>query len=129
MMEKVTISRIYQGDCTVGILNYKTFRCFTLELPDEGNKQDVSCIPPGEYSCFKIISNSLGDCIEIQNVPNRTLIRIHKGNFTSQIKGCVLVGESLSDINDDLIIDVANSTRAFNNLMRVTPEVFKLVIL
>ena len=127
-MSKVTIKRIYQDDCTVGILNYKGFRCFTLELPDKNNQQNISCIPAGEYNCFKIISNSLGDCIEIQDVPGRTYIRIHKGNFTSQIRGCVLVGESLSDINNDLIIDVANSTSAFNKLMKATPEVFKLVI-
>ena len=127
-MNKVTIKRIHQSDVTVGILNYKDFRCFTLELPDKGNQQNISCIPAGEYHCFKIISNTLGNCIEIQNVPGRTFIRIHKGNYTSQIQGCVLVGESLSDINDDLIIDVANSTKAFNNLMKATPEVFKLVI-
>ena len=79
--------------------------------------------------CRKITSPSLGECIEIMEVPGRTHIRIHKGNFTSQIKGCVLVGEALKDINGDLIPDVESSTSAFKKLMEATPKLFKLVIL
>ena len=128
-MIKATIHRIYQNDCTVGVLNVGGYRCFTLELPNNNNQRNISCIPPGEYLCKKILSPSLGHCIEIQDVPNRTFIRIHKGNYTSQIQGCVLVGEALKDINDDFVIDVVNSKTAFDNLMKATPQVFKLVIL
>jgi len=128
-MEIMTIDRIYQTDCTVGVLNYGNFRCFTLELPQIGNQQNISCIPEGTYNCRKITSPSIGKCVEILGVTGREYIRIHKGNYTSQIRGCVLVGESLKDINGDLIIDVANSTSAFDKLMEATPKVFKLVIL
>ena len=128
-MIKATIHRIYQNDCTVGVLNAGEFRCFTLELPPNGNQQNISCIPEGCYDCKKVKSPSLGHCIEIQNVPNRTFIRIHKGNYTRQIQGCVLVGEALKDIDADFVIDVANSKSAFDNLMKATPQDFKLVIL
>ena len=128
-MDIMTINRIYQQDCTVGVMNIDKFRCFTLELPQKGNQKSISCIPEGAYTCRKITSPSLGECIEILEVPGRTYIRIHKGNFTSQIQGCVLVGESLKDINGDLIIDVANSKSAFDKLMLATPKLFKLVII
>jgi hypothetical protein len=128
-MDIMTIHRIYQQDCTVGVMNFDNFRCFTLELPQEGNQPNVSCIPEGQYNCRKITSPTLGRCIEILEVPGRTYIRIHKGNFTSQIQGCVLVGEALKDINGDLIIDVANSAVAFDKLMEETPKLFDLIIL
>jgi hypothetical protein len=128
-MDIMTIHRIYQQDCTVGVMNFDNFRCFTLELPQEGNQPNVSCIPEGQYNCRKITSPTLGKCIEILEVPGRSYIRIHKGNFTSQIQGCVLVGEALKDINGDLIIDVANSAVAFDKLMEATPKLFDLIIL
>lgn len=128
-MIKATIHRIYQNDCTVGVLNVGGYRCFTLELPNNNNQQNISCIPEGEYLCKKILSPSLGHCIEIQGVTGRTFIRIHKGNYTKQIKGCVLVGDSLKDINDDFVIDVTNSKAAFKKLMMATPHEFTLVIL
>jgi hypothetical protein len=126
---KVTLHRIYQNDCTVGVLNFGEHRCFTLELPNNNNQQNISCIPEGQYNCVKIKSPSLGHCIEVQGVPNRTFIRIHKGNYTRQIQGCILVGEALKDINADFVIDVANSKAAFDKLMKETPEEFELGIL
>lgn len=128
-MDIMTIHRIYQQDCTVGVMNFDSFRCFTLELPKDGNQPNISCIPEGTYNCRKITSPTLGECIDILEVPGRSYIRIHKGNYTSQIKGCILVGEALKDINGDLIIDVANSAVAFDKMMKATPKVFKLVIL
>ena len=127
-MYTIYLSRIKQEDCVVGIMNFGKERCFTLELPDFGNKRSVSCIPEGKYRCHKITSPSLGYCIEILDVLDREYIRIHKGNYTSQIQGCILVGESLADINSDFIIDVANSKSAFDRLMAATPDLFNLVI-
>jgi len=128
-MKMATIHRTYQKDCTIGILNFGDYRCFTLELPQNGNQQNISCIPDGQYVCRKIKSPSLGDCIEVLEVTGREYIRIHKGNFTSQIQGCILVGEGLSDINGDLIIDITKSKIAFDKLMAATPDLFKLAIL
>lgn len=128
-MDIMTIDRIYQDDSTVGILTFKKFRCFTLELPQNGNQRNISCIPEGQYKCRKITSPSLGPCIDVLNVPGRSYIRIHKGNFTSQILGCILVGSSLNDINHDNIIDVTNSKSTLADLLNAVPKAFDLVIL
>ena len=124
----LTIQRLPQYDCTPGIMQFKEFRCFTLELPDLDNAQNISCIPAGLYQCRKVNSNKYGVCVEIRDVIDRTLIRIHWGNYTRDILGCVIVGDSLKDIDKDGIIDVASSKNTFKKLMGVLPNEFNLKI-
>lgn len=116
-MKKATISRIYQHDCTVGIINFGELRAYTLELPWLNNKESVSCIPAGTYIAKYRLSPSNGDVMELQNVVNRTYIQIHSGNYTSQIKGCILIGDSLRDINTDGVPDVTNSKQTLSALL------------
>lgn len=120
------ITRQYHGNCTVGTAIFGGFSCHTLELPWVNNTVKISCIPWGIYNCKKIISPSLGECFEINNVENRTFIRGHVGNYTSQIQGCILFGDSLVDFNDDGITDVTNSRKTFNKLMKLLPDEFLL---
>lgn len=129
-MKKLKLTRIYQEDCTIGLLRIEdgSFRCFTLELVYLDNARNVSSIPAGLYPCYKTVSNKFGDCISVNNVQGRDLIRIHKGNYTSQIKGCILVGDSLKDINNDGIIDVTNSYTTLRTLMEQLPEEFLLEV-
>lgn len=130
---EVQLSRIYQDDCTIGILECtkgnQKFRCFTLELPYRNNKSNISCIPRGEYPCYKTVSPKFGDCLAVDEVNGRSFIRIHKGNFTYQIEGCILVGDSLADINKDGIPDVTNSVKTLNALLEFLPSDFTLKIL
>lgn len=118
------LSRIYQEDCTIGILNTGSgLRLLTLELPDLDNQVSISCIPEGTYKYKFIVSPSLGQCIEISDVVGRTYIRIHAGNYTRQIQGCILVGSSIQDIDKDGILDVGNSVASLKKLMEdVDPE-------
>lgn len=117
-MKQATINRIYQRDCTIGILNYGvSARACTLELPYLDNKQSVSCIPAGYYIAKYRKSPSNGDVIELKSVPGRSYIQIHSGNYTSQIEGCILVGDSIVDINKDGILDVANSRETLSKLL------------
>lgn len=125
---KAILKTIKQHDCTVGVLNYGDFRCFTLELPDLDNKQNISCIPQGTYQCVKYHSNTHGLCIAIRDVLGRTNIRIHSGNFTRQILGCILVGQSLLDMDNDGIVDVSNSRDTLKKLMAILPDNFLLEI-
>lgn len=123
------IKRLHLDDCTIGSIQYGLdFRAFTLELPWINNKQSGSCIPTGFYECQKIVSPSLGECIEVSDVVGRTYIRIHKGNYTYQIQGCILVGDSIKDINGDLTPDVTNSGATFDKLMKTVPDNFVLEI-
>lgn len=126
---KLVINRAYFNDCTIGRMSYGSLSFFSLELPSLNNQQNVSCIPEGEYQCEKITSPSLGECIEIKDVEGRTYIRIHTGNYTSQIKGCVLVGDGIKYLNQDNIPDITNSGATFDTLMMNVPNTFDLVVM
>lgn len=72
----------------------------SAEPPWKDNRTSVSCIPPGEYECELTESPHFGLCPEILNVPGRTHIRMHAGNFAGDAEagrktdseGCVLPG-------------------------------------
>ena len=104
------------------------FECKTLELPWKQNESRISCIPTGVYSCSKTVSPSRGLCIAIHNVPERYYILIHKGNFLSDTKGCVLVGDKHLDFTGDSIADIINSKVTLDKLMAMLPTKFMLEI-
>ena len=96
---------------------FKTHAQFaTIELPWLNNKPNISCIPPGTYKARKIYSTTFGWCIQILNVPNRTNILLHFGNFYTNTKGCILTGNSFAHINQDFQIDIINSRGAIIQL-------------
>lgn len=69
--------------------------CYTLELPWKNNEHGISCIPEGEYKVIVDWSNSKKRLLpHVLDVPGRDGIRIHTGNFPSDIQGCILVGDS-----------------------------------
>lgn len=122
MTTNVRISRWHRPDCTLGVLESGGFRCFTLELPDRCNLPDISCVPPGKYKAFKRESPANGACIELEDVPARSHIQIHVGNFTRDIRGCILVGSSIAFLDTDEIPDVTNSGATMAKLLRMVPE-------
>ena len=65
--------------------------CVTRELPWRDNAKYVSCIPTGSYKCRKIKSVKYGTVIEVLNVPSRTSILIHAGNYLRDSLGCIVV--------------------------------------
>lgn len=121
-MEEINLATWSQDDCTLGRLSYDEFQCFTLELPWLENEQGVSCIPEGRYLAFKRKSPKNGLVLELESVPNRTFIQIHAGNYTRQIEGCILVGDSIKFLDKDAIPDVTNSKRTLDKLLDVVPE-------
>ena len=128
-MNKIKIERHYYEDCTIGRLWCGDFQCFTLELPLLNNATDISCIyPAGGYNGQKHFSPNNGDCIAINNVMDRTNIQIHSGNYTSQIRGCILVGDSIKFLNDDTIPDVTNSKNTLKKLLSVLDNEFTIEI-
>lgn len=74
----------------------------TLELPWIDNKNNISCIPIGEYETDIYPSSRFGNVYLVKNVPGRSGILIHQGNFggnklkglKSNIEGCILLGKS-----------------------------------
>ena len=125
---RLELSTVETKSNTIGVMRYNGFECFTLELPWLANAQNISCIPAGTYECEKYHSPNHGYCVGIKNVAGRTQVLIHKGNFNRNTKGCILVGESLTDMNNDGEIDVSNSKLTLDRLMGELPQKFQLVI-
>lgn len=70
------------------------------------------CIPAGRYKVVLTHSPHLGYiCPELLDVPGRTAIRVHMGNFPRDVEGCTAVG-----LNHEPDI-VAESALAFKSLM------------
>lgn len=157
----VTITRLPdQSKSTLGYLSVTkadgfAWVCKTLELPNKGNAQKISCIPTGEYdvewtrsplfsekSLRKWLKENHGkteaDCPDdkkniytyaVKNVPNRAGIRMHSANFTRQLLGCIALGNQHKDIDIDGTTDVIHSgatMKEFETLMEHKP--FKLRI-
>ena len=102
----------------------------TIELPWLNNQHNISCIPPGTYKAKEILSPTLGWCIHIVDVPNRTGILLHYGNYYTNAKGCILVGKSFLHINNDSQIDITNSRKSIKHLTSFfTPnQIFNITI-
>jgi len=56
------------------------------------------------------------------------MIEIHSGNYTRQILGCILVGDSLKYLDADDILDVTNSKHTLDKLLQVLPQYFPVEI-
>lgn len=113
------------------------FDCRTLELPWRKNLRNISCIPPkpGESATYKwIMVNDTPSFpyahLWIKQVPDRTNIAIHSGNFIVEegeeskgdSRGCPIIGESFEYINDDGLLDVTNSRDTMAEMCRILKE-------
>ena len=136
-MLKATLTRKYTPTQTLGELVIGNFKCKTLELAWRDNANKISCIPEGVYTVVPRHSAKYGRHLHITNVPNRSFVLIHWGNYAgsinpktlqSDIRGCVLVGASFADINKDGILDIVNSKPIFAGLMLMFPNGFELTI-
>ena len=139
---KFAISRNYRENETTSfasILNgdKKLFEFATMELPMftvpmKPNQPCINCIPEGTYKVTKIYSPTKGQCFQVHDVPGRTAILIHKGNYATGKKvdtqGCILVGSKFEDINKDGNLDVIESTITLTKLLELLPTEFKLII-
>tara|TARA_R100000742_G_C4279342_1_gene103664 strand:- start:5158 stop:5583 length:426 start_codon:yes stop_codon:yes gene_type:complete len=94
---KASLERFaYLPDGTLGKLTVKDEVFFIAERPWRGNKKEISCIPLGTYNCKAYTSKKFGQTFEVCDVPDRTYILFHVGNFPEKDShGCLLVGSSL----------------------------------
>lgn len=103
-MNKIKLTRINNSDeGTTGVLTFPSgeIHC-TLELPPRLNAERLSRIPAGVYTVRNEYSLRFGRLVlTLQNVPNRSHILIHHGNFAGDVKkgwksdveGCILIGK------------------------------------
>lgn len=106
----------------------KVWECKTLEPPWVNNQRSISCIPPGSYTVHPHNSSKFRNCFWIKNVPGRSEILIHPGNFHSETNGCILVGKEFYDIDNDGNRDVTHSRNTMNELIKLCPQQFTLKI-
>ena len=117
MIERVDIIRIEQGrEGTFGVLRINGQAwCVTLEPPDYGNVENISCIPSGRYVCRKVESPRFGTTFEVVDVPGRSHILMHPGNLVEDTQGCVLLGRQFGLLHGNR--GVLNSGRTFRDFM------------
>lgn len=106
----------------------RKFTFYALELPDLGNQKNVSCIPEGKYAAFKFIHPVKGKTFILKDVPDRTEIMWHSGNYAAgdhkDTEGCTLVGSYFEDLNEDGFIDVCDSRATMAKLFDLMPDSF-----
>jgi hypothetical protein len=105
------------GTQTLGRLVAGTKEYKTLELAWKNNERGKSCIPVGTYKVIEHTSPKFGKCYWLQGTEPRQEILIHKGNYHTDIRGCILVGMNFKDINGDGLVDVTESGKAVNELL------------
>lgn len=105
---------------TFGEMTFNGFKCYTVERPWLDNKPEISCIPEGVYTANLYESPTPGRGIvwQLNNVPHRTFIQIHRGNTEDDVVGCIAVGKDLGFIDNKWA--VSNSRKAFGELMDAT---------
>lgn len=102
MVEAMLIRDPSTTQGTPGVFIAPGFWAYTLELPWQDNRPRVSCIPPGSYVARLRNSPKFGRVYEICDVPGRSDVLIHAGNFAgdraaglvSHVEGCVLLGKA-----------------------------------
>jgi len=122
------MKRSSQG--TLGMLCVGGFRCYTLELPWKDNKRNVSCIPRGSYKVETRLSPKFGNVYWVREVPERTFILIHSGNwagdisegFKSHANGCILLGQKRGLLANQLaVLNSGITVRRFMRTLQYQP--------
>jgi len=132
----LTLKRVFSDDQgTKGSLRGEGLDLATLELPWRGNKNRVSCIPAGQYTCVPYSSGRFTNVYEVTGVPGRSKILIHTGNhagdttkgYKSDVEGCILVGISHCELGGQAA--VYPSIPAMDKLRKVIGKTrFELLI-
>ena len=122
-----TVTRFCYGPKgTYGKLSIENFDCFTVERPWLNNKVRESCIPEGLYKCKLGRYNKGGyTAYEVQDVPGRSLIKIHIANYPRDVMGCIGLGTTYSG---NLVGSSKSAYMEFMDHMRGIEE-FELAIL
>ncbi len=123
--EKQTLSSLLFFDDDVNLL----LSVKALELPDRNNQRSISRIPAGKYKCVRRWSEKFGWHYILKDVPNRSYILIHFGNYYTDIRGCILIGNAFKDLNKDGYRDVTSSRKTMKRVLNIAPEEFELLII
>ena len=99
----------------------------TVERPWADNARNVSCIPEGVYTVRRDYYHRGGyEAFEIENVPDRSEIKIHIGNTMDDVSGCIAVGMDLGWVHGKWA--VIHSKVAFHDFMNAMKNIDKTCI-
>lgn len=117
-MKCVKITRwAYFPWATVGEILVEDFRGAVLELPWRENERNLSCIPAGTYRMRLGSFKGRYANYELQDVPGRSAIELHRGNVLEDTNGCPLIGTSLVIVTHSRSVYLSESTAAFLDFM------------
>lgn len=115
IVELVRLEEAFQGTFGILRINKKVF-CCTLERKDMENTVNISSIPAQQYLCRKTYSDKFNyTTFRVMNVPGRTGILFHHGNYEKDTEGCILLGRNIGENNHGRM--VADSFNTFNRFM------------
>lgn len=63
----------------------------------------------------------------LKDVPGRSMIEMHEGNFEHNSKGCILVGKSRVDIDGDGVDDISlskDTLKALNAVLKDCQDIW-----
>lgn len=132
---KAVLNRLaHESEQTLGEMNFyqevkNVFSCKILELANKDNQRSISRIPAGKYICVLRWSQKYKWHYHVTNVEGRTLILIHFGNYYTDTRGCLLAGNSFTDINRDGFRDVTSSKKTMKRMLAIAPKEFELTII
>lgn len=85
-MKLATLTRFDTSlEGTFGILRCEDFHIYISELPWRNNERSKSCIPEGIYTASWHNSPRFGFTYRIQQVPGRSEILLHSGNYAGSV--------------------------------------------
>lgn len=120
---------------TLGWIVAPGFICRCIEPPWKENRPNISCIPVGEYLVEWVRSPKYGRVYSVQEVPGRTVIRQHPGNWAGDVSkglrtnslGCQLFGAYAASIYGQMAVAQSRKThRRFADHMGRKP--YRLII-
>lgn len=127
MVSNIVLERFrYGDDGTFGQMYFPDGTMFyTVEQPWRNNEQNRSCIPEGDYELDmrrspvvqRITRGRYEEGWEVTEVPDRSYIMVHPGNWPWNFQGCIGVGEEYGLISG--AYGVRHSQRAFVRFMEV----------
>jgi len=115
IVDIVRLENSFTGGALGALRIGKKVFCATLEPADQDNIEDISCIPAGQYLCRRHDSPKFGETFKILNVPNRTHVLFHRGNFIKDTAGCVILGITWGNLSGNRA--VLNSGKSFESFM------------
>lgn len=127
----LTLFRNYQEKYTIGdLVHHDGLIVKTLELPWRDNERNMSCIPEGQYQVIKQLATKTRpyNFFRLMFVKDRSGILIHKITYVKDLKGCIGVGMSMTDLNRDGIPDMLRSSVALAEIWDYCPDSFTLLI-